>query len=163
MVKSTKTQTKPKLSILYNNKVKNKVLKSFIMRLDPDDFDKSVLFGIGGVLISVFVTTFGQTIPQAVVGFFREVSGVLILVLVFAFVFTWFLRARPHNKPKKYSVVVFDVFGQQVKIDGLRTDFGNHDVAWSFMRQYKNDYPMHNFAMVADIPNSAKKTIFRYL
>jgi hypothetical protein len=55
------------------------------------------------------------------------------------------------------------VFGEQTDIEGLRTDFRNHDVAWSFMKQYKNDYPTYNFAMVADNPNSAKKTIFRYI
>lgn len=134
------------------------------MRFDLKDYIRTVLFGIGVVSIShVVLTIFGQTIPNAVVGFFREVGGVLMLVLVFAFAFTWFLRARPRSRPRKYLVVIFDIFGQQVEIDGLRTDFKNHDVAWSFMKMYKNDYPTHNFAMVADNPNSVKKTIFRYI
>ncbi|HEX9846634.1 MAG TPA: hypothetical protein VGA92_09285 [Candidatus Nitrosotenuis sp.] len=134
------------------------------MRFNLIEYLRSVIFGIGIVSVShIFLTIFGQTIPNAVVGFFREVGGVLILAVVCAFAFTWFLRARPHHKPKKYSVVVFDVFGQQTNIEGLRTDFRNHDVAWSFMKQYKNDYPTHNFAMVADNSDSAKKTIFRYI
>ena len=134
------------------------------MKLNLREYIRTALFGIGVVSIShIFVTIFGQTIPNAVTGFFREVGGVLMLVIVFAFAFTWFLRARPRNRPKKYSVVIFDVFGQQVDIEGLRTDFKNHDVAWSFMKMYKNDYPTHNFAMVADNVNSTKKTIFRYI
>lgn len=128
------------------------------------DFVRSILFGIGVVSVSnIFVTVFGQTIPNHVVGFFREVGGAFMLVCVFAFAFTWFLRARPHNRPKKYAVMIFDVFGSQTVIEGLRTEFRNHDVAWSFMKQYKQEYPMHNFAMVADAPNSNKKTIFRYI
>jgi hypothetical protein len=134
------------------------------MKLSFGEYIRSVLFGIGVVSLSnVVLTVFGQTIPNAVTGFFREVGGILILVVVFVFAFTWFLRARPHNRPKKYSVIIFDVFGNQTEIDGLRTDFRNHDVAWSYMRQYKNEYPTHNFAMVADGPNSTKKTIFRYI
>jgi hypothetical protein len=134
------------------------------MKLDIAEYLRSAFVGVGVVWLSnIVLTIFGETIPNAVVGFFREIGGVLILVVVFVFAFTWFLRARPHNRPKNYSVVIFDVFGDEVKIDGLRTSFKNHDVAWSFMKQYKNDYPMHNFAMVADLPRSSKKTIFRYI
>jgi hypothetical protein len=134
------------------------------MKTDRFSFTKFALIGIGCVSLShVFVTVFGQIIPQAVTGFFREAGGIVMLLLVFSFAFMWFLRARPHNKPKNYSVITFDVLGEQVKIDGLRTEFKNHDVAWSFMKQYKNDYPLHNFAMVSDSKNSTKKTIFRYI
>ena len=134
------------------------------MRSNFLDFVKSVLFGFGIVSVShVIFTIFSQTIPSTVIGFFRDVGAAFILMVVFAFAFTWFLKARPHNRPKRYAVIVFDVFGNQTEITGLRTDFKNHDVAWSFMKQYKNDYPLHNFAMVSDDSNSEKKTIFRYI
>lgn len=125
---------------------------------------KSVLLGFGIVSVShVIFTIFSQTIPSAVTGFFKEVGAAFILIVVFAFAFTWFLKARPHNRPKKYAVIVFDIYGNQTVIDGLRTDFKNHDVAWSFMKQYKEDYPLYNFAMVSDAKNSDKRTIFRYI
>jgi hypothetical protein len=124
--------------------------------------DSIVLFGIG-IITNIFISVFGQIIPSAVTGFFRDIGAAMILVLVFAFAFTWFLKARPHNRPKKYFVITFDVYGQEVQLDGMRTEFRNHDVAWSFMKQYKSDHPMHNFAMVADAKNSEKKTIFRYI
>lgn len=134
------------------------------MRSSTLDVVKSVLFGLWiGSVSHIIFTIFSQTIPSAVTGFFKDVGAAFILVMVFAFAFTWFLKARPHNRPKKYSIIVFDVYGQQVQIDGMRTDFRNHDVAWSFMKQYKTDHPMHNFAMVADGKNSDKKTIFRYI
>lgn len=124
--------------------------------------EKFIMFGIG-IITNIFISVFGQIIPNAVTGFFREIGGALILVFVFAFAFTWFLKARPHNRPKKYNVLIFDINNQQIEIDGMRTEFRNHDVAWSFMKQYKSDYPMYNFAMVADGKNSDKKTIFRYI
>ncbi len=131
------------------------------MRAKPTK--ESVFLFVIGIVTNIFISVFGQIIPNAVTGFFREIGAAFILVLVFAFAFTWFLKARPHNRPKKYFIITFDVCGQEVQIDGMRTEFRNHDVAWSFMKQYKADYPMHNFAMVADAKGSEKKTIFRYI
>lgn len=106
---------------------------------------------------------FGQTIPSVVTSFFKEAGIAIILGAVFVFAFAWFLKAKPSKRPKDYSIVIFDVYGNQIQLDGLRTDFKNHDVAWSFMKQYKELYPMNNFAMVSDIGKSEKPTIFKYI
>ena len=124
--------------------------------------NERIVFGLG-ILANIFVLVFGQIIPNAVTGFFKELGSAVILGMVLVFAFTWFLKARPHNRPKKYNVIVFDINSQQIQIDGIRTEFRNHDVAWSFMKQYKSDYPMFNFAMVADAKDTDKKTIFRYI
>lgn len=129
--------------------------------MKPDQNER-IIFGLG-ILANIFVLVFGQIIPNAVTGFFKELGSAVILGMVLVFAFTWFLKARPHSRPKKYNVIVFDVNNQQIQIDGIRTEFRNHDVAWSFMKQYKSDYPMFNFAMVADAKDTDKKTIFRYI
>ncbi len=126
-------------------------------------FRETLVAMIGVALSYAFVTVLGQIVPNAIVSFFREAGGAIMLAAVLAFAFTWYLKARPHGRPEKYSIVTFDILGEQVTLDGLRTEFRNHDVAWSFMKQYKQDYPAHNFAMVADMPNSTKRTIFRYI
>ena len=74
-----------------------------------------------------------------------------------------FLKQNPIIDLKQYSVIVFDVFGEKVKIDGIRTEFKTHDVAWSFMKQYKKAYPLYNFALVSDHLKSEKPTIFKYI
>jgi hypothetical protein len=112
---------------------------------------------------SFLVVLFGQTIPGIILTFFKMAGEYVILVTVLVFAFAWFLRARPHNRPKDYRIVPLDVFGKKSKIDGIRTEFKTHDVAWSFMKQYKQTYPLHNFALVSDLPNSDKPTIFRYI
>lgn len=109
------------------------------------------------------VHIFGQTIPSVVTSFFKEAGFAVILGAVFIFAFAWFLKAKPSNRPKDYTIVIFDIYGNQVQLDGLRTDFKNHDVAWSFMKQYKESYPMNNFAMVSKTNKSEKPTIFRYI
>ena len=110
----------------------------------------------------VFVL-FSQTVRDIIWSFFKDAGGVIILGLVLLFALTWLLKAGPHNIPKKYQVIVFDVFGIESQINGLRTEFKNHDVAWSFMKFYKKSYPLYNFALVAKQKNSYKKIIFKYI
>jgi hypothetical protein len=109
------------------------------------------------------VVLFGQTIPNVILTFFKWAGEYVVLGIVFVFALSWLLRARPHNRPKQYSVVVFDVYKKKSKIEGIRTQFKTHDVAWSFMKQYKMMYPLYNFALVADISKSEKPTIFKYI
>ena len=106
---------------------------------------------------------FGQTIPNIVWSFFKEFGAAIVLAAVFVFALAWLLRARPHNRPKSYSLITFDVFGNESTIDGIRTEFKTHDVGWSFMKQYKKSYPLYNFALVSDSQESEKRTIFRYV
>ena len=109
------------------------------------------------------VVLFGQTIPGIFLTFFKMAGEYVILGSVFIFALIWLVKARPHNRPKQYLVVTFDVFGKMSQIDGIRTEFKTHDVAWSFMKQYKKEYPLHNFALVSEHLNSDKPTIFKYI
>ncbi len=109
------------------------------------------------------VVLFGKIIPGVVLAFFKMAGEYVILCSVFVFALFWLIKARPHNRPKQYSVVIFDVFGDKSQIDGIRTEFKTHDVAWSFMKQYKKEYPLYNFALVSKQPESDKPTIFKYI
>ena len=124
-------------------------------------------YTIPGIAIIAFshivVELFSQTIPNVMMTFFRNAGEVVILASVFLFAIAWLVKARPHNRPKKYNIVVFDVFGNESEIDGIRTEFKTHDVAWSFMKQYKSTYPLFNFALVSKHPKSEKPTIFKYI
>jgi len=120
--------------------------------------------GIAVVSFSQFmVVLFGQTIPNTVWSFFKEAGFVIVLAVALIFTITWLFRAIPHHRTKNYSIISFDVFGQESKIDGLRTEFKTHDVAWSFMKQHKKSYPLHHFALIPGISKTEKNTIIRYL
>ena len=112
---------------------------------------------------NIVVQLFSQTIPNVMMTFFRNAGEVVILGSVFLFAVTWLIKARPHNRPKKYDVIIFDVYGKKSKIDGIRTEFKTHDVAWSFMKQYKDTYPLYNFALVSQQKKQDKPTIFKYI
>jgi len=123
-----------------------------------------VIIALGFVSFSYFMAQlFGQTIPNIIWSFFKDFSGAVIIAAVFLFALFWLMRAKPHNRPKNYSIAIFDVYGKESKIDGIRTEFKTHDVAWSFMKQYKSAYPLFNFALVSDMLKSSKRTIFRYI
>ena len=110
----------------------------------------------------VFVL-FSQTIRDILWSFFKDAGDAIILGLVFLFAFVWLLKARPHNIPKKYPITPFDVYGNEAQIDGLRTEFRNHDVAWSFMKYYKKSYSLYNFALITDGKKHEKKIIVKYI
>ena len=110
----------------------------------------------------VFVL-FSQTVRDIIWSFFKDAGGVIVLGMVFLFALAWLIKARPYNIPKKYQIIVFDVFGKESHVDGIRTEFKNHDVAWSFMKFYKKSYPLCNFAMVTKQKDSSKKIIFKYI
>ena len=120
--------------------------------------------GLAVISFSQFVMVlFGQTIPNVVWSFFKDAGAALIVASVFLFAVIWFLKSRQKTRPKNYTVMCYDVFGRESLIDGLRTNFTTHDVAWSFMKQYKKTYPLYNFALVSQLPNSSRKTIFKYI
>ena len=111
----------------------------------------------------IVVQLFGQTIPDIFGSVFKDIGAGFILVVACGFALAWFFKARPHNRPKHYSVVSFDIDGREMIMPGLRTEFRNHDVAWSFMKQYKEAYPLNNFALVSDLKKDRKKVMFRYI
>ena len=126
---------------------------------------KTYIFAVIAIVSfsSFLIVLFGQTIPGVILTFFKVAGEYVILGTVLIFAFTWFLKARPHNRPKDYKIVPIDVFGKKSVIEGIRIDFKTHDVAWSFMKQYKETYPLHNFALVSNLKDSDKPTIFRYI
>ena len=108
------------------------------------------------------IELFGQTIPNFFTSFFREAGIVIVVAVVLLFAAAWLVRALPHSRTKNYHLICFDVFGSESSLDGLRTEFRTNDVAWSFMKEYKKSYPLHNFALVTDY-DSEKKTMIRYI
>jgi len=61
------------------------------------------------------IVLFGETIPGIILAFFKLAGEYVILGSVFIFAFAWLLKARPHNRPKEYSIVVLDVYGEKIR------------------------------------------------
>lgn len=127
-------------------------------------FSTLTITGIAIVAFShLMIDFFGVSVPNLFWPVFKDIGAWMILGIAFVFAVSWFLKARPHKKPKSYSIVCFDVYGNETVMPGVRTQFKNHDVAWSFMKQYKENYPLSNFALVSELKQNKKKVIFRYI
>ena len=62
-------------------------------------------------------------------------------------------RRQLDYKPKKYALIVFDVYGNKTTLTGIRTNFRNKQVAYSFAKFYKKEFPLHTFQIVNDLKN----------
>ena len=98
-----------------------------------------------------------------IVNFFGGIKQSIMLLTAVTFIFAWFLKAKPNMSIRAYEIVPFDVFGRRVSLDGIRTKFETFDVAWSFLKQYKEAYSLYNFALVSEHYTDGKQTIYRYL
>ena len=87
------------------------------------------------------------------------VLAVGLFVVIWAGI--WIKKSRMTNHAQKYTILIYDVNNQQITPDGLRTDFQNNDVAWSFMKEYKILFPFYTFALLSE--DSDNKTLIRFL
>ena len=53
-----------------------------------------------------------KILDKALTGFFVVVLGIL-----------WYCSSKYHVKPKQYKIAIYDVFGNQIKIDGDKDQF----------------------------------------
>jgi hypothetical protein len=128
------------------------------------DWKPHIFIAFAVILFSNFIVVlFGQTIPGVFISFFKITGEYVILGAVCVFALTWLLKAKPHNRPNGYSIVILDVFGEKSQIEDIRTEFKTFEVAWSFMKQYKKSYQLYNFALVSDSLKTDKPTIIRYV
>ena len=54
--------------------------------------------------------------------------------------------------PIQYKIVIYDVLGNQVSIDGVRTDFKTPKVANNFISEYQKRFFQYSFSMVSEMP-----------
>ncbi len=86
---------------------------------------------------------------KIITGFFVFIFGVL-----------WYFSVRYYVKPHQYSIIVYDLLGNESKLDGIRTDFKIRRVAISHVREYRNRFSHYDFYIRENIPEIGKRTVF---
>ena len=64
----------------------------------------------------------------------------------------WYCSTKYHVKPNMYTIVVYDIFGKQVQMEEVRTDFKTQQVAQSFISEYQKSFS----GMIANIQSVQK-------
>lgn len=81
-----------------------------------------------------------EILDKIVTWFFVIVLGIL-----------WYSTKR-NIKPNEYTIVIYDVFGKQVKTNEIRVNFKTQKVAQSYILEYQKNFPHYNFSINTEIP-----------
>ena len=67
--------------------------------------------------------------------------AIIVLVALFFLLVSAYITLRQYKRlPKSYDIVVYDVYGRETVIDGLRQTFATFDAAESYARWYREMY-----------------------
>ena len=92
-----------------------------------------------------------RKIPDKIItGFFVLIFGIL-----------WYCSSRYYVKSEGWNVIIYDVFGNQIKSDSIRTNFQTIQVARSHISEYKKRFPHFDFVIAAETPEIEKNTVLR--
>ena len=82
-----------------------------------------------------------KILDKFVTGFFIVTLGIL-----------WYCSSKYQVNPSQYTVIIYDVFRKQTKIDGIRIRFKTIDVAQSYISEYQKRFEDYSFSMAQEIP-----------
>ena len=72
--------------------------------------------------------------------------AVIVMMAIFFLLVSVYIMMRQYKRlPKSYRIVVYDVFGRETVIDGLRQTFATHDAAESYARLYSEMYERQQY------------------
>ncbi len=63
----------------------------------------------------------------------------------------WFFTRRCEIS-HSYKIIIYDMLGKQINIDGIRTVFNTHAVAVSFAKHYRVLFPNYDFMLESSLP-----------
>ncbi len=82
-----------------------------------------------------------QRIPDKIVtGFFVMVLGT-----------AWYFN-KCFVKPTPYNIIIYDLFGNQTKIDGIRTNFKTLKVTNNYILEYQDRFSQYTFSTASEMP-----------
>jgi Na+/alanine symporter len=72
--------------------------------------------------------------------------AIIIMMAIFFLLISVHIMMRQHKRlPKSYQIVVYDVFGRETVIDGIRQTFATYDAAESYARLYSEMYERQQY------------------
>ena len=74
-----------------------------------------------------------------------EFAIIIMMAIFFLLVSVNIMMRRYKRMPKSYQIVVYDVFGRETLIDGIRQKFATYDAAESYARLYSEMYERQQY------------------
>ncbi len=97
-------------------------------------------------------------------GFFIiAILGTIVTAGFFLVFFPTLFKKRFDSKSKMYTLLVFDVYGNKTLLNDIRTNFKNKEVALSFAKFYKKQFPLNDFGIIHEINGIEKLMIVKHI
>ena len=91
-----------------------------------------------------------KIIDNIITGFFIIIFGIL-----------WYCSAKYYLIPNQYTIIIYDIFGKEVKINEIRTNFKTQGVAYSYLSEYQKRFKHYSFSINTQIPEKKKSVILK--
>ena len=91
-----------------------------------------------------------KILDRFVTGFFVVTLGIL-----------WYCSSKYQVRQERYRIIIYDVFGKQVKIDGVRTSFRTYRVATNYISEYQDRFPHYDFSMAAETMEIKRRPLLK--
>lgn len=97
--------------------------------------------------LSVAFRWLDQNLISNLLSFFKGFEfAIIVIVAIFFMLVSVYIMMRQYKRlPKSYRIVVYDVFGRETVIDGLRQTFATHEAAESYARLYSEMYERQQY------------------
>ena len=97
-------------------------------------------------------------------GFFIiAILGTIVTAGFFLVFSPTLFKKRFDSKSKMYTLLVFDVYGNKTILNDIRTNFKNKEVALSFAKFYKKQFPLNDFGIIHEINGIEKLMIVKHI
>jgi len=73
----------------------------------------------------------------------------------------WYCSVRYFKRPNQYTIIIYDVFGREVKMDGVRINFKIKKVAKNYILEYQNRFQHYSFSIEEEMYIKPKLRIFK--
>jgi len=91
-----------------------------------------------------------KILSKCITGFFVGLLGIL-----------WYCSSKYYLKPNQYTIIIYDIFGKDVKVEGVRVNFKMKEVAQNYISEYQNRFQQYSFSIGEEIQTKTKLRIFK--
>ena len=89
-----------------------------------------------------------KILDKFVTGFFVTLFGIL-----------WY-STRCFVQQNQYRIMIYDILGNQINVDGIRTNFHTIKVANNYISEYQSRFSHYRFSMATEMPVIKKNWLF---
>ncbi len=107
----------------------------------------NIILSAADKILSVSFRWIDQNLISNFLNFVKgfEFATIVVVAIFFLLISVYIMMKQYKRLPKSYQIVVYDVFGRETVIDGLRQTFATYDAAESYARLYSEMYGRQHY------------------